>query len=60
MTQTWLELDAVAARLGMTVTQVYTLVRSDGLPAIKLNGPWGFRVSAEMVAAYLREHDQGP
>jgi excisionase family DNA binding protein len=59
MKQTWLELDAVAERLGMPVAQVYSLVRHGDLMAIKLNGPGNFRVSEETVAAYLLDRDQG-
>ncbi len=45
----------VARVLNVTVTQVYTLMRSGDLPALKIGKKGVWRVSRETLEAYLAE-----
>ena len=45
----------VAGVLNVTVTQVYTLMRSGDLPALKIGKKGVWRVSRETLEAYLAE-----
>ena len=45
----------VAAVLNVTVSQVYTLMRSGELPALKIGRKGVWRVSREALEAYLVE-----
>jgi excisionase family DNA binding protein len=45
----------VAAVLNVTVSQVYTLMRSGELPALKIGRKGVWRVSRESLEAYLAE-----
>jgi excisionase family DNA binding protein len=45
----------VAAVLNVTVSQVYTLMRSGELPALKIGRKGVWRVSREALEAYLAE-----
>ena len=45
----------VARVLNVTVTQVYTLMRSGDLPAMKIGKKGVWRVSRETLEAYLAE-----
>lgn len=45
--------DEVAAVLSVTVSQVYTLMRSGELPAVKIGRKGVWRVSREALDAYL-------
>jgi excisionase family DNA binding protein len=45
--------DEVAAVLNVTVSQVYTLMRSGELPALKIGRKGVWRVSREALEAYL-------
>jgi excisionase family DNA binding protein len=45
----------VAAVLNVTVSQVYTLMRSGELPALKIGRKGVWRVSREALEAYLTE-----
>ena len=45
----------VARVLNVTVTQVYTLMRSGDLPALKIGKKGVWRVSRETLEAYLSE-----
>jgi excisionase family DNA binding protein len=47
----------VAAVLNVTVTQVYTLMRSGDLPALKIGRKGVWRVSRETLEAYLAQLD---
>ena len=49
----YLTLDDVAAYLSTSVPQVYALVRSGELPAIKLGGRGVWRVDREKLDAFL-------
>ena len=53
MTPRYLTLDDVAAYLSTSVPQVYSLVRSGELPAIKLGGRGVWRVDRAKLDAYL-------
>lgn len=54
----YLKLDDVAAYLSVSVPQVYALVRSGELPAIKIGGRGVWRVDREKLDAYLEELEQ--
>lgn len=45
----------VAELLNVTVSQVYTLMRSGQLPAVKIGKRGVWRVSAEALEAYIAE-----
>ncbi|HZR13213.1 MAG TPA: helix-turn-helix domain-containing protein [Acidimicrobiia bacterium] len=45
----------VAEVLNVTVSQVYTLMRSGQLPAVKIGKRGVWRVSAEALEAYIEE-----
>jgi excisionase family DNA binding protein len=47
--------DEVAAVLNVTVSQVYTLMRSGELPALKIGRKGVWRVSREALEAYLAD-----
>ncbi len=49
----YLTLDAVAAYLSVSVPQVYSLVRSGELPAIKIGGRGVWRVDRNKLDDYL-------
>ena len=49
----YLKLDDVAAYLSVSVPQVYALVRSGELPAIKLGGRGVWRVDRRKLDSYL-------
>lgn len=51
----YLKLDDVAAYLSVSVPQVYALVRSGELPAIKLGGRGVWRVDRAKLDAYLEQ-----
>ena len=53
MVPRYLTLDDVAAYLSTSVPQVYSLVRSGELPAIKLGGRGVWRVDRAKLDAYL-------
>ena len=53
MSPRYLTLDDVAAYLSTSVPQVYSLVRSGELPAIKLGGRGVWRVDRAKLDAYL-------
>lgn len=55
----FLTLDDVATYLNVSVPQVYALVRSGELPAIKIGGRGVWRVDREQLEAYIeRLHEQ--
>ncbi len=55
----FLTLDDVAAYLSVSVPQVYALVRSGELPAIKIGGRGVWRVDKGQLEAYVdRLHEQ--
>jgi excisionase family DNA binding protein len=47
--------DEVATVLNVSVAQVYTLMRSGQLPAVKIGRRGVWRVSVEMLEAYIAE-----
>jgi excisionase family DNA binding protein len=47
--------DEVATVLSISVAQVYTLMRSGQLPAVKIGRRGVWRVSVEMLEAYIAE-----
>ena len=49
----YLTLEDVATYLSVSVPQVYALVRSGGLPAIKIGGRGVWRVDRDQLDAYL-------
>ena len=51
----YLKLEDVAAYLSVSVPQVYALVRSGELPAIKLGGRGVWRVDKHQLDAYLEK-----
>ena len=51
----FLTLEDVAIYLSTSVPQVYALVRSGGLPAIKLGGRGVWRVDREKLDAFLED-----
>lgn len=51
----YLKLDDVAAYLSVSVPQVYALVRSGELPAIKLGGRGVWRVDREKLDTFLED-----
>ncbi len=55
----FLTLDDVATYLNVSVPQVYALVRSGELPAIKIGGRGVWRVAREQLEAYIeRLHEE--
>ena len=54
----FLTLEDVAAYLSVSVPQVYALVRSGELPAIKLGGRGVWRVSREKLELYLEQLEE--
>lgn len=54
----YLKLEDVATYLSTSVSQVYALVRSGELPAIKLGGRGVWRVDKDKLDAYLEELEQ--
>lgn len=55
----FLTLDDVATYLSVSTTQVYALVRSGDLPAIKVGGRGVWRVDREQLDAYIeRMHEE--
>ena len=55
----FLTLEDVATYLSVSVPQVYALVRSGSLPAIKIGGRGVWRVDREQLEAYVeRLHDE--
>lgn len=49
----FMTLEEVATYLNVSVTQVYALVRSHELPAIKLGGRGVWRIDKDQLEAYL-------
>lgn len=49
----FLTLDDVATYLSVSVTQVYALVRSGELPAVKIGGRGFWRVDRHQLEAYI-------
>ena len=54
----FLTLEDVAAYLSVSVPQVYALVRSGDLPAIKLGGRGVWRVNREKLDHYLEQLEE--
>lgn len=54
----YLKLDDVASYLSVSVPQVYSLVRSGDLPAIKIGGRGVWRVDRNKLDAYLEQLEQ--
>jgi excisionase family DNA binding protein len=55
----FLTLEDVATYLSVSVPQVYALVRSGGLPAIKIGGRGVWRVDKAQLESYVdRLHDE--
>jgi len=50
----FLTLEDVATYLNVSVPQVYSLVRSGELPAVKIGGRGVWRVDREQLAAYIK------
>ncbi len=53
MTARFLQLSDVAEELSVTVSQVYHMVRSGELPAIKVGGRGQWRVERESLERYI-------
>ena len=58
MTPRYLRLDDVAAYLSVSVPQVYALVRSGQLPAVKIGGRGQWRVDRQKLDAYLEKLEE--
>ena len=54
MTARFLQLADVAEELSVTVSQVYHMVRSGELPAIKVGGRGQWRVERDRLEAYIQ------
>lgn len=54
----YLKLEDVAAYLSVSVPQVYALVRSGDLPAVKIGGRGVWRVDREKLDAYLENLEE--
>ena len=54
----YVDLDDVAAYLSVSVPQVYALVRSGELPAIKLGGRGVWRVDKHKLDSYLEKLEE--
>jgi len=54
MTARFLQLADVAEELSVTVSQVYHMVRSGELPAIKVGGRGQWRVERDQLEAYIQ------
>ena len=54
----YLKLDDVAAYLSVSVPQVYSLVRSGELPAIKIGGRGVWRVDRHKLDTYLEQLEE--
>jgi len=55
MTARFLQLTDVAEELSVSVSQVYHMVRSGELPAIKVGGRGQWRVERERLEAYIQQ-----
>jgi excisionase family DNA binding protein len=55
MTARFLQLADVADELSVTVSQVYHMVRSGELPAIKVGGRGQWRVERDRLEAYIQQ-----
>lgn len=55
MTARFLQLSDVAEELSVTVSQVYHMVRSGELPAIKVGGRGQWRVERERLESYIAQ-----
>jgi excisionase family DNA binding protein len=55
MAARFLQLADVAEELSVTVSQVYHMVRSGELPAIKVGGRGQWRVERERLEAYIQQ-----
>jgi excisionase family DNA binding protein len=55
MTARFLQLSEVAEELSVTVSQVYHMVRSGELPAIKVGGRGQWRVERERLESYIAQ-----
>jgi len=55
MTARFLQLTDVAEELSVSVSQVYHMVRSGELPAIKVGGRGQWRVERDRLEAYIQQ-----
>jgi excisionase family DNA binding protein len=55
MTARFLQLADVAEEISVTVSQVYHMVRSGELPAIKVGGRGQWRVERDRLEAYIQQ-----
>jgi excisionase family DNA binding protein len=55
MAARFLQLSDVAEELSVTVSQVYHMVRSGELPAIKVGGRGQWRVERDRLEAYIQQ-----
>jgi excisionase family DNA binding protein len=52
----WYSMNEICAYLSITRDTVYTWVRDDGMPAVKIGRTWRFKPSE--VDAWLRSHSE--